>query len=165
MRLFEAVAGGVGLAHTLAAQERGRGISNKAQNRGDKKGPDLPARSIRCSFPNVDVLSMLFRPRHVSVRMEWERDECSFMSCAPTARVPCPFAMSCSTSAAAVTATSVRPGTANPSLVCRISSVLLDAAAAVGVLVLVLALRFAPADDEEAAEEEEESSRSRIVSL
>jgi len=73
--------------------------------------------------------------------------------------------MSCSTSAAAVTATSVKPGTANPSLVCRISSVLLDAAAAaVGVLVLVLALRFAPAADNEEAEEEE-SSRSRIVSL
>ena len=42
-----------------------------------------PAKSIRCSFPTLLVPSMRFFPLTANVKMECDREECSFMSCEP----------------------------------------------------------------------------------
>src|SRR5688572_17911123 len=50
--------------------------------------------------------------------MEWLRDECSFISWAPTARLLCPASINSSTCSTLVTSNSVRPGTILPCGVC-----------------------------------------------
>mmetsp|Transcript_38894 Transcript_38894/g.86960 ORF Transcript_38894/g.86960 Transcript_38894/m.86960 type:complete len:245 (-) Transcript_38894:850-1584(-) len=83
-----------------------------------------PARSMRLSRADTAVspaAAALGVPTQVMVRMECDREECSFMSWLPTARFSAPRSIIASTSSVPATGTTVKPGMMFPPGDCRMS--------------------------------------------
>mmetsp|Transcript_36192 Transcript_36192/g.91411 ORF Transcript_36192/g.91411 Transcript_36192/m.91411 type:complete len:201 (-) Transcript_36192:112-714(-) len=95
----------------------------------------LPARSTRfmrdlrkCSSGGMPLAPGRARCSMVSVTMACDRDDCSFILCAPTARTAAPASSSVAMSVGLFTSTSVAPSTnTSPSAVSLISHLLLAA--------------------------------------